>query len=663
MSINQHEEALVLAAQKGDTNAFEKLYQLYYDKIYALIMMTVKNSSDAEDILQLTFVKAWKNISKLSDPKAFNTWLQRIALNESNSMLRKKRPVLSVDDEGENGELLQLESDLLLPQEYAERDDLSARLRKIIEELSVVQRDTILLFYYNDLSIEEIAQIMDCSEGTVKSRLFLARKAIKTEIEELERKSGEKFYGSVMLPLGPMFNSLVRSQSLSPETALNIWNAVNQSIKEAATASTVGSVAASTAAKTGLSLGAKITIGVITGITLIGGSAFGVSQLLKPHTTPASAAFGTADQAGKAQEIVTNQAAPAAEAPTETYDSEAFKAYLEKLKTNESHIRMYDWQMKNGNTDSAEPRPIAFADVFSDDIPEMIFAGKNMDQVTDLSIVTYEDDQAIEVCFDERFDVFASIGTEYYLFTVKGEKALYCYQEIGDESQYYSINRYTEDTGEDAPKGMIKQEYLSYIKDNSGNTVLKMNEETVSADTFNTARSNVLNNVERVMMKGTSGGFMEEDVREVMEAKENISMTYEEAFTLLGGDSNSLNAEKAELNQEYLNTVKGKYCLYDGNNGFVEITGDGRFVRESSGFQAGEEVNSTSHQIVGIDPLPGGGYNISFETDGAKDYVTVYMEGDMPSGDMPSELLNHKGRLKQQTLQDSNFGAPFVRYE
>ena len=229
MTINQREEALVLAAQNGDTNAFEELYQLYYDKIYALIMMTVKNSADTEDILQLTFIKAWQNITKLNDPRAFNTWLQRIALNESKSMLRKKRPDLSVDDEGENGEILQFESDLLLPQEYAERDDLSARLRKIIEELSVVQRDTILLFYYNEMSVEEIAQIMDCSEGTVKSRLFLARKAIKTEIEEQERKSGEKFYGAVLMPFGPVFNSFVRSKALSPEAALQIWGAIHQS--------------------------------------------------------------------------------------------------------------------------------------------------------------------------------------------------------------------------------------------------------------------------------------------------------------------------------------------------------------------------------------------------------------------------------------------------
>jgi len=91
-----------------------------------------------------------------------------------------------------------------LPSVYAERDDLRVRLGKIIESLSDVQKQTILLFYFDELKVEEIAYVMGCSVGTVKTRLFLARKTIKTEIEEKERVSGEKFYGISGVPLLPI---------------------------------------------------------------------------------------------------------------------------------------------------------------------------------------------------------------------------------------------------------------------------------------------------------------------------------------------------------------------------------------------------------------------------------------------------------------------------
>ena len=152
MLVNKTEKALVSAAKNGDTKSFEELYKLYYDKIYALALTMVKNNADAEDVLQMTFVKAWQNIEKLENVSAFSTWLQRIAINQCNSMLRKSnKQEYSINDEGDDGELLQIESDLMLPEQYAERDDLSIRLRAIIDELSVVQRETRLIHDYEEL--------------------------------------------------------------------------------------------------------------------------------------------------------------------------------------------------------------------------------------------------------------------------------------------------------------------------------------------------------------------------------------------------------------------------------------------------------------------------------------------------------------------------------
>ncbi len=301
MPMNKTEEALVIAAKSGDTKCFEELYKLYYDKIYVLALTIVKNSADAEDVLQVTFIKAWQNIEKLENVSAFNTWLQRIAINQCNSMFRKSnKKEYSIDDEGDDGELLQIESDLMLPEQYAERDDLAIRLRSIIDELSVVQRETILLYYYNELSIEEIAQIMDCSEGTVKSRLFLARKAIKTEIEEQEKKSGEKFYGIAgvaLIPFGGMFIREIKRNSISRNEAANIYNSISNTLFNSTqlpvTSAPSGTVAstASTVAKSVFPIWAKI-VSVIAIVGLLTGGGIVAWNLLTPINPIVNAVVG-----------------------------------------------------------------------------------------------------------------------------------------------------------------------------------------------------------------------------------------------------------------------------------------------------------------------------------------------------------------------------------
>ena len=301
MPMNKTEEDLVIAVKSGDTRCFEELYKLYYDKIYALALTIVKNSADAEDVLQATFVKAWQNIEKLENVSAFNTWVQRIAINECNSMLRKNnKSEYSIDDEGDDGELLQIESDLMLPEKYAERDDLSIRLRVIIDELSVVQRETILLYYYNELSIEEIAQIMDCSEGTVKSRLFLARKAIRTEIEEQEKKTGEKFYGIAgvaLIPFGGLFIREIKRNAISGNEAANIYSSISNNLFNSplipaisAPSETVAS-SASTVAKSVFPMWAKI-VSVIAAVGLLTGGGIVAWNLLAPKNPIINAAVG-----------------------------------------------------------------------------------------------------------------------------------------------------------------------------------------------------------------------------------------------------------------------------------------------------------------------------------------------------------------------------------
>ena len=233
MAIDTYEEALVFAAKNGNTTSFEELYRLYYKKVYALIRMTVKDPSESEDVLQQTFVNAWKNISKLEDNAAFNTWIQRIAVNQCYSVLRKHKEMLTTDSEEQQNVMETLESDFMLPEVYATQQDLSGRLKKIISELSDVQRQTILLYYYNEMSIDEIAETMGCSPGTVKSRLYLARKAIGTEIEEQERKSGQRFFAVAGIPVTAfrgIFGAQVDMDALPQKSAMQLLDAISRKI-------------------------------------------------------------------------------------------------------------------------------------------------------------------------------------------------------------------------------------------------------------------------------------------------------------------------------------------------------------------------------------------------------------------------------------------------
>ena len=296
---------LVLAAQNGDENAFAELYQTFYQKVFALAKTTVKTDADAEDVLQQTFINVWNRIDRLKNPEAFSTWIQRITLNQCYSLLRSRHVEVSIDESEEDDESfgpIRLESDLMLPEVYAERSDLRARLGRIIDGLSSVQKQTILLYYYDGLPVENIAWVMDCSVNTVKSRLFLARKSIKTEIEEQERKSGQPFFGIVGLatvPFGKLFVAHVEASPLSASAASGLFRNVTARIaneaangtaqagaKAAANAGVKAAVnsgakaAASAGAKTAAKVGAsvvskKIIAGVIAGVLAAGAVAGG----------------------------------------------------------------------------------------------------------------------------------------------------------------------------------------------------------------------------------------------------------------------------------------------------------------------------------------------------------------------------------------------------
>ena len=138
--MSQYIQDLLSAAKEGNIDAFEHIYHMFKDKVYAVSLSTLKNPQDAEDATQQTFMRVYEKLGTLNDLNAFNTWIRRIAINESNMILRKRKGDVSIDDETNGALVEKIEDEFMLPQEYAERDDLSIRLREIIDDLPAVQR-------------------------------------------------------------------------------------------------------------------------------------------------------------------------------------------------------------------------------------------------------------------------------------------------------------------------------------------------------------------------------------------------------------------------------------------------------------------------------------------------------------------------------------------
>ena len=186
--------ALVARVVSGDMKAFEVIYQNTYRQVYYTCMSFLKNEQNVYDVMQDTYITALTHLQQLENPERITAWLNTIAVNKCRQFLGKKMPVQL--DEATSTNLLE-ENDNFLPESYV----LNAEKRKIIlnimqEELSAVQYQTIIMYYFDGVSTSEIAACMECPEGTVSYRLSAARGKIKAGVQRYENTSGVKLYSS-----------------------------------------------------------------------------------------------------------------------------------------------------------------------------------------------------------------------------------------------------------------------------------------------------------------------------------------------------------------------------------------------------------------------------------------------------------------------------------
>ncbi|MDX1953850.1 MAG: sigma-70 family RNA polymerase sigma factor [Verrucomicrobiota bacterium] len=190
------DQDLVKAAQKGDTVAFEELVARHRDKIYARAFSMLRNEDDAVDLSQEAWVKGWQRLIQFHGDSSFATWMTRIVINLCLDHIRKQKRVRAESLDQIEDDMGGVERQMPIvnpnPTEGLERGELRVRIDKALAQLSHEHRTVLILHEFEDLEYKLIAQKMECSIGTVMSRLFYARRKMAALLANLKKEEFEK---------------------------------------------------------------------------------------------------------------------------------------------------------------------------------------------------------------------------------------------------------------------------------------------------------------------------------------------------------------------------------------------------------------------------------------------------------------------------------------
>ncbi|XLM22095.1 RNA polymerase sigma factor RpoE [Chromobacterium piscinae] len=190
MSDRDIDQQLVERAQRGEKRAFDLLVAKYQRRLARLLSRFIRDGSDIEDVTQEAFIKAYRALPSFRGESAFYTWLYRIGINTAKNFLSAngRRPVVNSEIEDEDGESFDMASqipDMNTPETELMNKEILATVNAAVEALPEELRTAISLREMEGLSYDEIATVMDCPIGTVRSRIFRAREAIAAELRPL----------------------------------------------------------------------------------------------------------------------------------------------------------------------------------------------------------------------------------------------------------------------------------------------------------------------------------------------------------------------------------------------------------------------------------------------------------------------------------------------
>jgi RNA polymerase sigma factor (sigma-70 family) len=271
---------LVEKIKKGDNKSFEKLYKLTEREVWFTCISFLKNETTAQDIMQETYITAFLKIQSLEKSSQIRSWLNRIAVNKCKNYLKGKGEIQLDDEIFENQAIV--DERISIPEEYISDKAKREIILSIMQEvLSDVQYQTVIMHYFNEMTVDEIAEVFECSRGTVLSRLNYSRAKMKTAIEDYENKSGDKLHGVVFVPF---FTTIFREQAKSlcvPSIKITLPNGESLVTAASKGVSTAVKSSTATAVKAGAVTAVKTkVIAMACGMTLLfAGTTVGTSLL------------------------------------------------------------------------------------------------------------------------------------------------------------------------------------------------------------------------------------------------------------------------------------------------------------------------------------------------------------------------------------------------
>lgn len=272
-------------AAKGDSSAQTLLYNYSFNKVYMSVKSMVSDEDLIQDVIQDTYIKAFASLDMLGNPEMFISWIKAIAHNKMLDELRKNKPLLfsQITKEGEEDDDFELQIEdtrtYSIPENVVDIGETARLVREILDSLSEGQRLAVGMYYYEELSVKEIARKLEISEKTVKVQLHRGRKSLEEKIRELEKK-GTKLYGIAPLPF---FLMLIKSMGGSSASSGVIAGVGVATASEAAAlgALTPGAVTVTNAASIGIMTPSAITVSNAATLGVMTPEAVSVSSAAK----------------------------------------------------------------------------------------------------------------------------------------------------------------------------------------------------------------------------------------------------------------------------------------------------------------------------------------------------------------------------------------------
>lgn len=266
--------ALVVKAQVGDRDALNKLMEESYETLFYYAYNTVKNEDLAADITQESCIEIINTLHNLRDPNAFRTWAGRIVYHKCAAHYRQSQDEVSLDADEDGQTVLERlpdESRSSLPEQVQEDKEFKKLIWQMLDSLPAEQRQAMMLYYFENLSVTEIAEIQGKTAGTVKSRLNYGRKAVMEQVDAYEKKTGIRLHSLAPLPLLLYFlfrENMEQTTQNAAVTLLKVGKTVSggAAVKAAAGAAAKGATA-------------KIVAVVAAAVAVLGAAAGGIALL------------------------------------------------------------------------------------------------------------------------------------------------------------------------------------------------------------------------------------------------------------------------------------------------------------------------------------------------------------------------------------------------